>query len=139
MQVVASTHTAPQFWAGLEPGTEEEAKKVDGTALPWRQDGNPVTLEDLVLLSSLHGEAALRALQEEARGLVRGTSLPLLADTVQGCKGKPLLILYDERDVASSVKLWHLEAEIRRALQVQSFPVHERVHSFEGGVAWVRG
>ena len=113
--MVESIRTAPQFWAELEPGSEGE---VGIAAFPWREDGNPVTLEDLVLLSSLHQEAALKALQEEAEGLMGATPLPLLADTVQGCKGKPLLILYDEGDVTSSVSLCHLEAEIRRALQV---------------------
>lgn len=115
--MVESIDTAPQFWAKFEPGSEGE---VGMAALPWREDGNPITLEDLVLVSSLRPEAALRALQEETQRLVEDTPRPLLADTVQGCKGKPLLILYDEGNVTSSVNLCHLEAEIRRALQVWS-------------------
>lgn len=118
-QVISSTHTHTDFWAGLKQEREWNPIKF-----PWQQDdGRSFCLDDLVLLSCVHHPAVLGVVGREVSTLNGATRPPLVSELLtipEGAKRKPLLLLHNENQLVSEVNLSQLQEELRSTVGVSN-------------------
>ena len=119
-QVIASTHTHTNFWAGITQEREKSPIKF-----PWQQDdGRSPCLDDLVLLSCVCQPAVLEVVGREVSTLNSAARPPLVSElltTPEGAKRKPLLLLHDENQLVSEVNLSQLQEELQHTVGVSTF------------------
>ena len=120
-RVITSAHCDKDsdFWAGIEQGKGRSIAEF-----PWKQGRQePHSLDDLLLLNLFHEPSVLQVVGRDTANLtstVRRLSLSELLVTSEGEKRKPLLLLFDENQLACELNLSHLQKELQKVIGVST-------------------
>ena len=118
----AHSHSDMEFWAGIK---HEKGRSI--AEFPWKQGRNePDSLDDILMLNLIHEPTALQAINRDTAkllGCMRPFPLSELLVTPEGEKRKPLLLLYDENQLACEVNLLFLQDELQNISGVSPYLV----------------
>ena len=115
-RVITSAHCDKdsKFWAEIEQGKGRSIAEF-----PWKQGRQePHSLDDLLLLNLFHEPSVLQVVGRDTATLTSAVRRLSLTELLEGEKRKPLLLLFDESQLACELNLPHLLKELQNVVGV---------------------